>query len=75
MRWKEFKALISGLSSDTPLGTVVRIRAEEDREVLKNFTPEQHRIRNEWRKKIAGTKSENELNQALEQILKAFKEM
>lgn len=52
MKWKEFAALLSGLGPTTPLGRVVAIRSEEDKEVLKNFTKEQHKIRNEYRSKI-----------------------
>lgn len=37
---------------ETPLGQVVSIRAETDKDILKNFTEEQHRIRNEWRNRI-----------------------
>lgn len=52
MKWKEFSALLSGLGANTPLGRIVAIRAEDDKEVLKNFTKEQHKIRNEYRSKI-----------------------
>lgn len=31
----------------------ISIRAEEDEDILKNFTQEQHRIRNEWKRKRA----------------------
>ena len=51
MPWTEFCSLLSGLMHDTPLGQVVAIRAEEDKEVLKRFTPEQRRIRSEWRRR------------------------
>lgn len=47
--WDEFKALICGISPDTPLGRMVSIRAEEDKDILKVFTRDQKRIRNEWR--------------------------
>lgn len=43
--------MLSGIMPKTPLGQIVSIRAEEDKEILKNFTKEQHRIRNEWRNK------------------------
>lgn len=49
MPWTEFCSLLSGLMHDTPLGRIVAVRAEEDREALKHFTPEQRRIRSEWR--------------------------
>lgn len=53
MKWEEFKDLLSGLGPDTPLGRVVSIRAEEDKEVLKNFTKDMHKIRNNYRRKGA----------------------
>ena len=49
MSWNEFCTLLSGIMPKTPLGQIVSIRAEEDKDILKNFTDEQHRIRNEWR--------------------------
>ncbi|MNO99055.1 hypothetical protein D3C76_908180 [compost metagenome] len=49
MTWDEFCTLLAGIMPETPLGQIVQIRSENDREKLKNFSPEQHRIRNEWR--------------------------
>ena len=70
--WDEFKSLLSGLAPDTPLGRVVAVRAENDREVLKRFTKEQHKIRNEWRNKQAKTVSLDNINAALEGFKAAF---
>ncbi len=49
MSWSEFSTLLAGIMPETPLGQVVSIRCENDKEVLKNFTKEQHKIRTEWR--------------------------
>lgn len=49
MPWSEFCALLGGISYETPLGKIVSIRSEEDKERIKTFTQEQHRIRNEFR--------------------------
>lgn len=49
MSWSEFCALLKGIMPKTPLGQIVSIRSEEDKEILKHFTKEQHDIRNEWR--------------------------
>lgn len=49
MSWGEFITLLSGLMPETPLGKVISIRSENDKEILKHFTKQQHRIRNEWR--------------------------
>ena len=51
MSWSEFCTLLAGIMPETPLGQVVSIRSENDKEVLKSFTKEQHRIRNEWRRR------------------------
>ena len=48
MSWNEFCNLTSGLMHDTPLGQIVAIRAEKDQNVIKGFTQEQRRIRNDW---------------------------
>lgn len=72
MKWGEFKALLAGILPETPLGRTVSIRAEDDKEVLKRFTREQHRIRNEWRGKKAEEMPEQEREQALEQLKQAF---
>lgn len=49
MSYQEFCSLLSGIMPDTPLGQIVSIRAENDKEIIKHFTPEQRRIRMEWR--------------------------
>lgn len=49
MPWGEFSTLLAGIMPETPLGQIVSIRSEDDKEMLKHFTPEQHRIRSEWR--------------------------
>lgn len=72
MKWAEFKALLSGLSAATPLGEIVRIRAEKDKDVLKHFSREQHRIRNEWKMRRSGQKSEEDMSQVLEMFKNAF---
>lgn len=48
MSYDEFCSLLSGLKHDTPLGNIVSIRSETDKDILKHFTPEQKRIRSEW---------------------------
>lgn len=72
MKWDEFRDLLVGIGPETPLGRIVSIRAEEDEDVLKHFTKEQHRIRNEWRNKRAQKVSEEELTAVLEQFKNAF---
>lgn len=54
MHYNEWLLLVGGIMEDTPLGQVVLIRKENDRDRLKNFTRHEHRIRNEWREYRAG---------------------
>ena len=66
MKWAEFSALLSGIAPDTALGRIVSVRSENDKNVLKHFTEEQHRIRNEWRKRSAGNVSPIDMTAVLE---------
>ena len=72
MKWDEFKELLIGLGPETPLGRIVSIRAEEDEDILKYFSKEQHRIRNEWRTRKAKEMSQEDVDQVLEQLKNAF---
>lgn len=74
MEWGEFTTLLGGIMPDTPLGSTVQIRAEEDKEVLKNFTKEQHSIRNAWRNNhtLVETMSDKEKEQSIMQLQSIF---
>ena len=72
MSWREFSYMLQGLSGESPLGLMVRIRAEDDPEALKEFTPEQKRLRSEYRKKLAKKKTDREVINAIEQFKQAF---
>ena len=73
--WSEVKMLISGLVADTPLGRVIQIRSEDNQETLKNFTPEMHKIRNDWRNRMAQDKLKDEdaLNRTFDNMEKMLK--
>lgn len=75
MRWSEFCDLISGLGPDTALMRVVSIRAEEDKDILKHFTPEQKRIRSQWRNRQAKTKKPQDTAAFLAQMQQVFAKM
>ncbi len=78
MTWSEFSTLLKGIMPETPLGQVVSIRSEEDKEMIKNFTPEQHKIRNDWRKRnnlirdMSNEEKEEEIKKVQEIFAKAF---
>lgn len=75
MRWGEFCDLMSGISPETPLGRIVAIRSEDDPEVLKRFTPDQRRIRTQWRTRQAKQVSEQDLEKFLKKMQDAFAHM
>lgn len=68
MTWAEFSTLLAGIMPKTPLGEVVSIRSEENKDILKNFTPEQHRIRNEWRSRQVESMSEEEKESKVKEL-------
>ena len=72
MKWDEFRALLSGIGPDTPLGRIVQIRAEEEEDILKHFTKDQMRIRTEWRNRKARKVTPEKMEDFLEQMKKAF---
>jgi hypothetical protein len=75
MKWDEFKALVSGLSAETPLGKMVSIRSENDKDTIKRFTKEQKRIRNEWRSRSAQNMGKQTFEQAMLSFEKMFEAM
>lgn len=72
MKWDEFKALLVGIGPDTPLGRIVSVRAEDDPEMLKHFTKDQHRIRNEWASRKRKHISDADMSDMLENLKRAF---
>lgn len=73
--WSEVRMLISGLLPDTPLGKVIQIRSENNKETLKHYTPEMHKIRNDWRNRMAKDKLKDEdaLNRTFDNMEKMLK--
>jgi len=72
MKWDEFRALLSGISHETVLGKIVEIRLESDQEILKTFTPDQKRIRDEWRSRNAKNVTKEELGKVLDDLKATF---
>lgn len=75
MKWDEFSDLLSGLNDKTPLGNMIAIRTEDDKEVLKEFNVAQRQIRNEWQSRKAETITANDYEQAmkgLEEMMKGL---
>lgn len=75
MRWEEFRDLLAGLSADTALGRVVAIRAEDDPEALKRFTPQQRAMRAAWHNRMARQRSVEDTAQFIATLQQAFASM
>ena len=73
MKWEEFKDLLIGIGPDTALGRIVSIRAEDRKEVLENFLPEYHRIRNEWKTRHAKFIEAHTSKEAMDAQINAIK--
>lgn len=72
--------MLGGIMPKTPLGQIISIRSENDKEMLKHFTSEQHKVRNDWRnrnmRKLITTdkhEAEMQIRQFQEICKKAFK--
>ena len=72
MSWNEFCSLLQGLGPETPLARTVQIRLETDKEVLKNFTSSQHKIRNKWRSRNVKHYSDEDIEHRSCRISKLF---
>lgn len=57
--------MLSSIGEDTPLGKMVSIRSEDDREHLKYFTQKQREIRAKWRLEHTPQYEEKEYAQAM----------
>ncbi len=62
---------------DTPLGSVVSVRAEKDPKVIKDFTKDQKRIRSDWLKRKQAKLKDNPdaYNSYWANMQQAFKSM
>ena len=77
MPWPEFINLVTGLLPETPLGAVIKIRSEDDPDVLKRFNRDQMEIRNKWRDRQALQQLENPevLKQSMDNLSKMLESM
>ena len=61
---------------DTPLGHIIAIRSEKNKDIIKNFTASQRRIQSEWRSWQAGQAAQNmsreDYNRAMADFERAF---
>ena len=75
--WSEFTSLITGLLPETPLGAVIKIRSEDDPDMLKRFNKDQLDMRNKWRDKQAFKQLDNPevLKQSMDNLSTMLKDM
>lgn len=62
MAWDEFGDLVAGLNEQTPLVRVAMIRTETDPEAIRQFSPEQRRMRREWQRRGAARRPQEEVD-------------
>ena len=72
MSWGEFTSYLTGINGETALGNIVRIRSEKDPKILKNFSKEEKRIRNEWLSRNKGNINEQSYEQAMDNFKNMF---
>ena len=77
MPWPEFTNLVTGLLPETPLGAIIKIRSEDDPDILKRFTRDQMEIRNKWRDRQALQQLDNPeiLKQSMDSLSKMLESM
>lgn len=77
MPWSEFINLVTGLLPETPLGAIVKIRSEDDPDMLKKFNADQLAIRNKWRERQARQQLDNPevLKQSMDNLSRMLKNM
>lgn len=79
MSYQEFVNLVNGFTSESPLGKIVSVRAENDSDRLKSFTPTENKLRTEWRtkcnKSYVNNMSEEEKAKSTQALQNAFKQL
>lgn len=77
MPWSEFTNLVTGLLPETPLGAVIKIRSEDDPDMIKRFTKDQLEIRNKWRDRQALQQLDNPdvLKKSMDNLSQMLKNM
>ena len=77
MPWSEFINLVTGLLPETPLGAIVKIRSEDDPDMLKQFNSDQLAIRSKWRERQALQQLSNPevLEKSMDNLSKMLKGM
>lgn len=75
MPWNEFCSYLSGIMPDTPLGSIVQIRSEENKEIIKNYTKEQKKIRADWLNRNVKIMDKKDSDSAIEGFKQMFMQL
>ncbi len=73
--WDEFKSLLSGMGPETPLGRMVAIRSETDKDVINNFNKDQKRIYDAWRNRKAESMAPDTYDQEMKALEQRFAQL
>lgn len=69
--YAEYRRLLSGIMYNTPLGEVVRVRAETDMKTIREMTAQEKKIRSEWQR-FKNTKRAKDTRRAEDAGMMAF---
>lgn len=72
---REYRKLLAGLTGETALGYIVRIRSEKDPDKIKEFTAKEKQIRSEWFNFVAKQKTTPQITMTVEQLQQALKSL
>lgn len=76
IRYKDWAMLVAGLSTQTPLGQTVAVRMEQDKEIIRRFSPQQKKVRAEWQNFLAARAfGSDDAKKNLQNLQMAFKQM
>lgn len=72
---EEFRQLLTGLNSDTPLGYTVQIRSEKNPKKIREMTKHEKDIRKKWQEFRAKQNKNTKIYLRTEDISKVFSKM
>lgn len=68
LKYSDWAKMVSGLMDDTPLGRVVAVRSEKDREMIRHMNKWQKQIRADWAAFRASSRPQVEAAEAKKQM-------
>lgn len=68
LKYSDWAKMVSGLMDDTPLGRIVAVRSEKDREMIRHMNKWQKQIRADWTAFRASSRPQVEAAEAKKQM-------